>query len=159
MHRTIQETIRITYCGWGLPKQQRRAANEPSTNANMFGDHAEPDFTAKDVVQLTLINAWALRGATGQGMGFAGCESRAKHTDGPGVPSRWQQTPRAVGRKTLHLARGGGSGRPKGCPPGPGGEAVGRKAVHRAPPSRPRTVGFEHCSEASASSHLSGNIS
>ena len=38
-------------------KQQRRAANEPSANANMCGDHAEPDFTAKDVVQLTLDNA------------------------------------------------------------------------------------------------------
>ena len=49
--RTVQETIRITYCGGGLPKQQRRAANEPSTNANMFGDHAEPDLTAKDDVQ------------------------------------------------------------------------------------------------------------
>ena len=42
-------------------KQQRRAANEPSANANMCGDHAEPDFTAKDVVQLTLDNAWALQ--------------------------------------------------------------------------------------------------
>ena len=61
MHRAIQETIRNTYPGWGLPKQQRRAANEPSANANMFGDHAEPDFTAKDVVQLTLDNAWALQ--------------------------------------------------------------------------------------------------
>ena len=61
MPRTVQETIRITYCGGGLPKQQRRAANEPSTNANMFGGHAEPDFTAKDVVQLTLDNAWALQ--------------------------------------------------------------------------------------------------
>ena len=61
MNRTVQETTRITYGGWGLPKQQRRAANEPSANANMFGDHAEPDFTAKDVVQLTLDNAWALQ--------------------------------------------------------------------------------------------------
>ena len=61
MPRTVQETIRITYCGGGLPKQQRRAANEPSANANMCGDHAEPDFTAKDVVQLTLDNAWALQ--------------------------------------------------------------------------------------------------
>ena len=61
MNRAIQETMRITYPGWGLPKQQRRAANEPSANANMFGDHAEPDFTTKDVVQLALVNAWALQ--------------------------------------------------------------------------------------------------
>ena len=50
VHGKTQATTRITYCGSGLPKQQRPAANEPSANANMFGDHAEPEFTTKYVV-------------------------------------------------------------------------------------------------------------
>ena len=58
LDRKTQETSRITCCGWSLPKQQRTAANEPSANANMFGDHAETDFTATNVEQLTLISTW-----------------------------------------------------------------------------------------------------
>ena len=85
----------------------------------MFGDHAEPDSTAKDVVHLALDNAWALQHIVQGNVKVRElilseilklpCKPRRDSR----LPARWGERlstwrgeGQAVGRKAVHLARG-----------------------------------------------------